>query len=166
MTDHRTSVAGDLVRGALAGAAGTWVMDLVTTGLLQQASQADRQREQAAMVNGKSSVRNLVDLALDATGLEAPEEQRNTAATATHWALGVVPGAFYGVLRNRVPGVGAFRGIAYGLLLWGANDEYLNTALGLAAPPDAYPTSTHVRGLVGHIVLGATTDTVLDLLGG
>ena len=46
------------------------------------------------------------------------------------------------------------------------NDEFLNTRLGLAAPFGAYPIETHLRGLVGHLVLGVATDTTIELLGG
>jgi hypothetical protein len=56
--------------------------------------------------------------------------------------------------------------LIYGFLLWAINDEYANTALGLAAPPEAYPAETHLRGLVGHLVLGALTDSGVDALGG
>ena len=80
--------------------------------------------------------------------------------------LGIVPGAAYGVLRRRVPLVGAARGLVFGAILWAVNDEYAATALGIAAPPDAYPVETHARGLVGHLVLGGSIDTVVDVLGG
>ena len=41
------------------------------------------------------------------------------------------------------------------------NDEILAPVLGLASGPAAYPWQAHARGLVGHLVLGAVTDTVL-----
>lgn len=166
MSNHSTSVGGDLIRGAIAGAVGTWVMDQVTTALLEQASEADKQQEQAVQPNGKSSAANLADLVVDGLGVDLADDQRSQAATAVHWALGIVPGAIYGVARNRLPLVGVARGLGFGALVFAANDEYLNTALGLAADPGEYPASTHLRGLAGHLVLGATTDTVLDVLGG
>ncbi|HEU4672340.1 MAG TPA: DUF1440 domain-containing protein, partial [Candidatus Limnocylindrales bacterium] len=122
-------------------------------------------REAAARPNGQSSTANLVDLATDRLGVELDESQRSTASTAAHWALGIVPGALYGALRHRVPGLGAANGLLFGALVFATNDEYLNAALGLSGPPDAYPASTHVRGLVGHLALGMTVDTVCDVLG-
>ncbi|HEY3522856.1 MAG TPA: DUF1440 domain-containing protein [Candidatus Limnocylindrales bacterium] len=160
------SVFGGLVRGAIGGAVGTWLMDQVTTGLMDQSSDADKEMEAAARPNGQSSTMNLVDLATGRLGLELDEAQRSTAATAAHWALGIVPAALYGALRSRIPGLGIGNGVAFGALLFAANDEYLNAALGLAGPPEAYPASTHFRGLVGHVALGMTVDTVCDLLGG
>jgi hypothetical protein len=44
------------------------------------------------------------------------------------------------------------------------NDEVLAPALGLASGAARYPWQAHARGLVGHLVLGAATDTVLDVL--
>lgn len=160
------SIVGDALRGAISGGVAVWVMDLVTTGYQASEPAADRRREEAARPNGQSSVANLVDR-IDAQaglGLDAPAKSR--ATNVVHYALGVVPGALYGALRGRIPGVGAGRGLLYGGLLFAVNDEYANTALGLAGPPEAYPVGTHARGAVGHLVLGAITDTGIDVLGG
>jgi hypothetical protein len=160
-----SSVVGGLARGAIGGAIGTWVMDQVTTSLLSQESEADKQQETTAQPNGQSSTMNLVDLLSANLGIELDQSQRSRASTAAHWALGIVPGALYGALRGRVPLVGAANGMLFGALVFALNDEYANTALGLSGPPEAYPPSTHARGLVGHLVLGATIDTVCDVLG-
>jgi hypothetical protein len=86
------------------------------------------------------------------------------ALQALHYGLGMGPGAVYGAIRDRVPLIGAGRGLLFGALVFAVNDEYLNTALGLAGPPSAYPASSHYRGLIGHLALGMTTDTLLDIL--
>jgi hypothetical protein len=52
----------------------------------------------------------------------------------------------------------------FGALLWAVNDELANTKLGLAGPPTAYPRMTHLRGLIGHLVLGVGTDLGVNLL--
>jgi uncharacterized membrane protein YagU involved in acid resistance len=160
-----SSIVGGLARGAVGGAVGTWVMDQVTTALLSKESQADKEQETAAQPNGKSSTMNLVDLLSASLGIDLDQEQRSRAATAAHWALGIAPAALYGALRHRLPLVGAANGMLFGAIVFALNDEYMNSALGLSGPPDAYPMSTHVRGLVGHLVLGATVDTVCDVLG-
>lgn len=160
----RHSVIGGLISGALAGAIGTWAMDLVTTGVQQSQSKADAKLEKAAQPNGKSSIDNLLDLIEARAGMPVSDDVRPMVLQGLHYALGVGPGALYGVLRDRVPLLAAGRGLVFGAVLWALNDEYLNTALGLAAPPDAYPASTHLRGLIGHLALGATIDTALDIL--
>src|SRR5687767_10754731 len=144
---------GDAIRGALAGGAATWVMDQVTTAMLSAQDPAVTAQEEAARPDGKGAVENLVDRASGTFGIALGEEQRDVAMQAVHFGLGVLPGALFGVLRHRVPLVGWGGGLAYGALLWALNDEYANTRLGLAAPPEAYPSETHLRGLVGHRVL-------------
>ena len=156
---------GTLVRGAVAGGVATWVMDVVTTYVQSFQSPADKEKEQAAWPHGQPSVDNLVDLAHSLVGMKADKRQKAAAVTVTHYALGIVPGAGYAVLRKHIPLLGAGRGVAYGLLLFAVNDELLNTALGLAGPPDAYPASSHMRGLIGHVALGVATDLGIDLLG-
>ena len=161
----RNSWTADAARGGLGGLVGTWLMDLVTSGMLEGQSEDSRRREDAARPNGSSSVANLVDRLDGQLGLDLDDSQRAIAAQIVHFGLGVVPGAAYAVLRRRVPFVAAGRGLLYGVTLWAVNDEYLNTALGLAGPFDAYPLETHWRGLIGHAVLGVATDTAIDVLG-
>ncbi len=163
---YARQMIGQLSRGAIAGAAATWVMDQVTTAMLSAQPREVTEQEREAQPNGQSSAANLVDQISGATGTTLSEPARGRAATAVHWALGVVPGALYAVARRRLPLVGAAGGLLYGLLLFAGNDEALNSALGLSGPPDAYPAASHARGLAGHLVLGAVTDSVLDALGG
>jgi hypothetical protein len=154
-----------LVRGAFAGAVATWFMDLSTTGFLQGQSRDVAAREEAARPNGKGSVENLVDRIEGMSGLQLDARRRALLAQAIHYGLGVAPGAVYVAMRRHVPLLGAGGGLLYGAALFLVNDEWLNTQLGLAGPPEAYPLETHLRGLVGHLVLGAVTDSVADLLG-
>lgn len=153
-------------RGAISGGVGTWLMDLVTSGLLQGQSKETTDREKAVQPNGKSSVANLVDRMEARSGSSFDDRQRTFLTQAIHFGLGIGPGALYALLRDRVPFLSAGRGLLFGLLLWAVNDEYLNVKLGLAAPVSAYPAETHWRGLVGHAVLGAATDVGIDVLGG
>ena len=154
----------DLARGAAAGTAATWVMDQVTQAMLDAQAPEVTAREQSAMVRGKGAVANLVDRL--AVRLDLSDDAKRTAEQVVHFGLGAVPGALYAALRRRVPLLGAGGGLVFGFLLWLGLDEYANAALGLAASPDAYPPETHLRGLVGHAVLGALTDSGIDLLGG
>lgn len=156
----------DALRGAVAGAAATWLMDLVTTGIFAVQAPDVTRREEAARANGKTSVANLIDRVEAQTGITVPEERRPMVEQAVHYALGVAPGAVYGVLRRYVPFARLGSGLAYGLVLFVVNDEYMNTKLGLAGPMEAYPPETLLRGLAGHAVLGVATETGIQLLGG
>jgi hypothetical protein len=154
----------DLTRGAVAGMVGTWMMDLVTTALYEKQSKKVTQREVAARPDGKSSVELMLERIEDTSGVELNKEQSALATQWIHYALGAVPGALYVFARERIPGVGAAHGMVYGALVFIVNDEWLNWKLGFSGPPQAYPTETHMRGLIGHLVLGVTTDVVADLL--
>jgi hypothetical protein len=159
-------VIRDAVRGALAGAAATWLMDLVTTGLYEAQPPEVTKAEAAGRPNGRGALTNMVDRVETETGLTVPPGRRTMVENAVHYALGIVPGAFYGVVRRWLPFARLGRGLAFGLALFALNNEYLNTKLGFAGPFDAYPPETHVRGLAGHAVLGVATETGIQLLGG
>jgi hypothetical protein len=157
---------GNATRGAIAGAAATWAMDQVTTVMLAvQAPEVTRQ-EDAARPGGKSSVANLVDRVEAETGLMVPPKRRAAVEQVAHYALGAIPGAIYGVVRRWIPFARAGSGLYYGLGVFALNDEYMNSRLGLASRPRAYPPETHIRGLAGHAVLGVATETGIQLLGG
>src|SRR6185369_15284790 len=65
-------IVRDAARGALAGAAATWLMDLVTTRLHEAQPATVTAREEAAQPNAKSSVANMVDRFETTTGLSIP----------------------------------------------------------------------------------------------
>lgn len=71
-----------------------------------------------------------------------------------HYGLGVGWGPLYGLLRRygAMEPVGA--GIVAGVSMWAIVDEALNPVLGFTAPSRAYPTTTHLRGFINHLVFG------------
>jgi hypothetical protein len=160
------SLLGDATRGAIAGAAATWAMDQVTTVMLAIQAPEVTAQEEAARPGGKSSVTNLVDKVEAETGLMVPPRRRALVEQVVHYALGAIPGAVYGVCRRWIPFARSGSGLFYGLGVFALNDEYMNTKLGLASTPRAYPPETHLRGLAGHAVLGVATETGIQLLGG
>lgn len=152
------------VKGAIAGAIGTWVMDQVTWGMyLREDPEAFRQEQKARIEN-----KDVADVAAGklarAVGAKSAPEQSQMVGLAIHYALGVAPGALYGPLRSRWQKLGAARGFLYGLVLFVVNDEVMGPVLGLASGPTAYPWQAHARGLVGHLTLGVVTDAVIDLI--
>lgn len=160
-----SSLFAAAIRGGLAGGVATKLMDLATEAIQKRQSPADAAREAAARPNGRQAVENLVERVAGQVGVALDDRSRANWLNVVHYGLGVVPGILYALLRRRLPLLGAGRGLVYGALLWGLNDELANTALGLAGPPEAYPASTHLRGLAGHLVLGVGTDVGIDLLG-
>lgn len=155
---------GDIVKGAVAGAIGVWVMDRVGWDMYLSEDPKAFEQEKEAQVEGKYAAHVAVGKIADAMGKELTETQQHKAGKVMHYGLGVMPGALYGALRHRVDGLGAGGGLAYGLGLFLMNDEVMNPLMGLSSGPTAYPWQAHWRGLVTHMVLGAVTDSVLDAL--
>lgn len=156
-------VLGDLVKGALAGAAATWAMGQTTTYLYERESEQAREAENEARGN-KTAYGVAAEKGAAAAGVELSDEQRQRAGSALHWVLGAGAGALYGVLRDRVPGADAGAGLAFGTAFWLAVDEGGNYALGLTPGPTAFPWETHARGLAGHLVFGLSAHATLEAL--
>lgn len=150
------------VRGALAGAAATWVMGRVTTLLYEHEDEAARAREDEAR-GGETAFAAAAGKAADLAGREISEEQQQAAGSALHWGLGVGAGAAYGLLRHRVPKADWGQGAGFGLAFWLVVDEAINPVLGLTPGPGAFPWQAHARGLVGHLVFGVVAESVLDV---
>jgi hypothetical protein len=158
------SVAADLLVGAVAGAAAVWAMDRLDWFMYRHEDPAARRRTQQARPGGKDPAHVMAGVAAGAVGVELSPPQQNPAGLAVHYSLGILPGALYGALRDRVAYVGAGRGLLYGFGMFLAEDELANPLLGTAVPPGRYPWQAHGRGFVAHLVLGFVTDAVFNLL--
>jgi hypothetical protein len=164
MKDNGKSIAADLARGALAGAAATWVMDRVTTYMYEHEDREVRRREDEARGNRTAYVA-AAEKGADFLGKEL-NGKSGLVGTAIHWAVGVGIGALYGALRGRVPGVDRGQGSAFGTAFWLLVDEGANPALGLTPGPRAFPWQAHARGLAGHLAYGVAAETALELTEG
>lgn len=160
-----STVAVDLLRGAVAGAVATWVMDRVDWWMYRREPPESRRRTWQARPEGKDPAHVIASRASEALGGD-PIPQNHPAGLATHYAIGIAPAAIYGALRERLPAVGAGAGLAFGAAMFVVEDEVANPAMGFAAPPGDYPWRPHVRGLVSHLVYGLTVDAVLRILDG
>ncbi len=160
------SLTATIIKGALAGAIGVWLMDRVGWYLYLREDPAKVRQEVKARVKHIDVAHVAAHKMAEAAGIELVPKQPNAVGVAIHYALGIAPGALYGSLRHQVPGLRMGRGLAYGLGLFLLNDELLNPVLGLASPPTAYPWQAHVRGLISHLVLGVGTEVGLDIVDG
>lgn len=157
------SIAVDLLKGVVAGVIATWVLDRVDWAMYRREDPKTRRRTRAARPEGKDPAHVIASRAARAMGMEAPP-QNHPAGLAVHYAIGVTPVAAYGALRNRVPALGAGRGLAFGFGMFLLEDEIANPLMGFAAPPQRYPWQPHARGLVAHLVYGVVADAMLDLM--
>lgn len=163
MRNHRRNLGLDMLIGAASGAAATWLMDQVTTAIMERQPEEVSEREKAAR-GDKSALENAAEKGAALAGKEITKEERKKIGLGIHWSLGVTSGAVYGALRNRIPAMGIGSGLTYGAAYFLLMDEAALTALGLAPPPQNFPWQTHARGLVGHLVLGGALESVFDAL--
>jgi hypothetical protein len=170
---HRTNggngksgdLVGDMIKGAIAGAVATWVMDRVTWEMYLTEDAKAFEQEKEAQFEGKYGAHVAADKVERKTGMDLSHDQHYRLAKSIHYSWGAMPGAMYGALRHRMGPLGQSGGLAYGLGLFLVMDELMGPFVaGVTNKPQAYPWQAHARGLVGHLVLGAITDSVLDTL--
>jgi hypothetical protein len=153
----------DVVKGAAAGAVGVWAMDVTTWAVYRRQSLAALMQEKENRPFGKDPAHAAAERLRRLTGTEVQEEPTAFGITI-HYQLGMAPAAAYVRLRRRMPWLRAGRGTLYGALLYVLNDEIAGRVLGIMGPQRNYPWQAHVRGLIGHIVLGVVTETTLNML--
>lgn len=153
-----------VLRGALAGAAATWLMGKVTTLLSEHQGERATEREREAL-DGETAYVKGAGKAADLLGLDLSEEERSKAGELLHWGLGIDAGIQYAFLRPHLPGSAVPRSLAWGLAYFLLVDEVAVPSLGLAPGPGAFPWQTHARGLVGHLAFALTAEAVLQALG-
>jgi hypothetical protein len=175
----------DILLGAVAGTAASLVMAQTTRYLYEHENKAAKAQEREARgsrrapgtearnapgvveqggVSGLSSGGSVaVEKAARVFEQELSDEERKTLEIKLNLGLSMAAGAAYALLRHRVPASGWGRGLAFGALFWLLVDEAGNPVLGLTPPPAEFPWQSHRRGLVGHLVFGLVTETVLEL---
>jgi hypothetical protein len=157
-------VSSQLVEGAVAGVVGTWAMDVATWALYRQAPRRVLAREQRTRVYGKDTAHAAARHLAKAFGSDAAKEEPNAAGIFIHYQLGIGPGVLYAMLRERYPRIATGKGALWGATLYVTNDLLAGRLLRLTGPQRDYPWQTHVRGVVGHVVLGVATHMTLEAL--
>jgi hypothetical protein len=146
-----------LLVGAAAGFLAGKAMDQATTWFYGRQSEASKRREQELLPEGAplASARKLAGL----IGAEPNDDQAGAIAQALHQSLGQGYGVVAAALTRRgVPPLAA--GLGTGMAGFLLVDELANSLL-FTPPPQAYPVESHLRGVVGHLTLGATTGVLL-----
>jgi hypothetical protein len=146
-----------LLVGAAAGFLAGKAMDQATTWFYGRQSEASKRREQELLPEGAplASARKLAGL----IGAEPTDDQAGAIAQALHQSLGQGYGVVAAALtRGGVQPLAA--GLGTGMAGFLLVDELANS-LFFTPPPQAYPVESHLRGVVGHLTLGATTGVLL-----
>jgi hypothetical protein len=145
----------DLVTGALVGYAASRTMDAATTAFYARQSEASKQREHE--LNPGGVLLQLGRRAGAAVGRDLDDETAGRVGFAIHRSFGIAYGIVTAALVRRGwnPWAAACGVAAAAFVLV---DE------GSALPQlTAYPLASHLRGVVGHSTLGATTGALLSL---
>lgn len=163
MPSKGSSIRADLVKGAIAGAVATWVMDRVTTLMYRRERPEVRRAENEAR-GGQTAYEVAAERAAVMVGSKLDDENAARAGMLLHWSLGIGAGALYAVLRRRIRFLGKTGGAAFGTGFWAFMDEGVVPMLGLTPGPGAFPWQTHARGLAGHLSFGTVAEGTLRVL--
>lgn len=146
----------NLLFGALAGAAATYVMTQFqsqTSPLVRKlegsSSNRNDSNEEPATTRVAEKIYSIVRHS------ELPEDQKETAGSMVHYAFGIVTGLGFAALSGLLPRSLVGRGLIYGGLVWLFADEIGTVAAKLAPPPWQVSKSMHAYGLASHLVYGA-----------
>ncbi|WP_143116275.1 DUF1440 domain-containing protein [Lentzea xinjiangensis] len=139
-------------------------MDVVTWAMYRRQAPELLERERRARVFGLDVAHAAARRVARMVGSSAAQEQPNAAGIAVHYLLGIGPGMAYAHLRRRHPRLAWGKGSVWGAVLFVVNDEIAAPLARVAGGPGRYPRQTHVRGLVGHVMLGVATHLVLEAL--
>lgn len=95
---------------------------------------------------------------------QANEQEVEQLGTAIHYGSGIPWGAVYPFLRRHSGMTPVGAALATGTTMSLVLDEALTPALGFSAPNRAYPTLTHVRGLLAHLAFGVVAAATAEVL--
>lgn len=162
---------GAVVRGALAGAAGTAAMDLLLYRRYQRgggdqsvpewelsAGVTDWTRAAAPGLVGKRLVEGLFQV-------ELADHWARLTNNVMHWGYGVAWGAQYAVVAGSLPSPRLRYGLALGPVVWGSSYVVL-PLMGFYKPIWEYDGDTLLKDLSAHVVYGVTAATAFRLLAG
>lgn len=99
-------LVGDMIKGAIAGAIGTWVMDRVTWEMYLTEGPKAFEQEKEAQFEGKYGAHVAADKVEEKTGMDLSRDQHDRLAKSIHYSWGMMPGAMYGALRHRIGPLG------------------------------------------------------------
>lgn len=157
------SLVDDVVKGAIAGIAGTMAMGQVTTFMYQHEDPEARQKYQE-VTGGEYSPQRTAEFVEETLSLDLSKKQHKMLAKGSHQMVGIGAGVAYALARRRIGWADKGHGLLFGALFSLAFDEGLTPVVGFAEPPQAYPWQAHARGFVGHLAVGLAAETVLDVL--
>lgn len=152
----------DLGVGLLAGLAATKVSEYGQEALWAVTPESIKKEEEHVRPGPPFRVAAEKTAAL--AELDLDEEQIDRAGLAFHYASGVAWGTVYCMMRRAAGMDSLGAGIATGTSMSIILDELITPAFGFSAPNREYPTATHLRGFVGHLLYGTALAVSAEVL--
>jgi hypothetical protein len=162
---------GAIVRGLVAGAAGTAAMDALLFARYRHGG-GTSSAEEWELSNGLSSWeeapapaqvgKRLVEGLFDR---KLPPTQARLVNNLTHWAFGMLAGSQYGIVAGSLPRPRVLYGLPFGATVWATGYVVLPAAK-LYQPIWKYDRKTLAEDLSAHLVYGVATAGALRLLAG
>ena len=154
-----------LLRGVLAGAAGTLAMDLLWYSRHRRSGGTDSFAEWEVAGDVESwddapAPGRMGHKLLALAGHEPPVERAAGITNAMHWGYGTAWAAAYAVLARRRRW---WAGPAFGAFVWGSDYVVLPLA-GIYEPIWRYDVPALAGDLSAHVVYGVVTDAALRVL--
>jgi hypothetical protein len=162
---------GVVVRGLVAGAAGTAAMDTFLFLRYRQtggrssawdwessAGVTSWEQAPAPALVGKRLVEGLFEIVL-------PPTRTRLVNNVMHWSYGIFNGAQYGIVAESLPGPRILYGLPFGATVW-AGDYVILPVAKLYEPIWKYDVKTLANDLSAHLVYGLATATALRILSG
>ncbi|MGH2428608.1 MAG: hypothetical protein ACRDGV_06920 [Candidatus Limnocylindria bacterium] len=155
-----------IIKGAIAGAAGTAIMGAAmerAPKLLEQmgvklppAPQAPTAPDSPTEATAKRLAEGVAEQPID-------EETKATGGQVVHWAYGAGWGAFYGIMQSSLKLPHLVHGTLFGALVGGVA-TFLVPRIGLQVPPSENPQQLNVFYMGSHLVYGWATAIVYAIL--
>lgn len=162
MSRATTAMAADLAIGLVSGLVATKVTGFAQEALYRPMPESVKEQEERVRPGPPPKV--AAEKTAERLGVRLEGKRLETAASVVHYGLGAVWGPVYGLLRRHsgmsAPGAGFVTGASMSLIV----DEALTPVFGFSAPNRDYPPITHLRGLLGHLVYGATVAVTAEVL--
>jgi hypothetical protein len=160
---------GAIVRGAVAGVAGTAAMDALLFARYRRSGGTSTAEEwelseslsswddaPAPALVGKRLVEGLFDT-------ELPSTRAALVNNVTHWAFGMFSGVQYGIVAGSLPKPRILYGLPFGATVW-ATGYVILPAAKLYQPIWKYDLKTLANDLSAHVVYGLATAGALRVL--
>jgi len=168
MSGRGATPVAAIVRGALAGVAGTVAMDLLLFARYKRGGGSDTfaawefsadvdtwdQAPAPAQV-GRRLVEGLFQRPL-------PDSRAALVNNITHWGYGTFAGVQYGILASSLRRARVAYGLPFGAGVWAASYVVLPAA-GLYKPIWEYDAKTLAKDLSAHLLFGVTTASAFGL---